>query len=230
MTFSLVARCRQTGMLGGAVSSSSPAVGSRCLFTTAGVGAALTQNFTDPLLGQQALALLAHGATAAQALDIVVANAEQADWRQLALIAPHGAPACFTGAQCLERKAMTLGSDCVAVGNLLADTRVTQAMVASFEASSGHLAARLVAAMQAGLAAGGETEAVHSAGLMVSHQQPWPIVNLRIDWTDGDPIAELAALWQRWEVVMPTYISRALTPQSAPAADPAISPVNAPAP
>lgn len=219
MTFSIVARCPETGMLGGAVCSSSPAVGARCLSAKRHVGAALTQNFTDPMLGQQCLELLARGASAQQAIDITRANAEQSDYRQLALIAPQGAPACFTGDLCMDTKAMAVGVHAVAIGNLLASADVPARMLETFEQSSGHLAGRLVAAMQAGLRAGGEIEAVHSAGVVVVQDLPWPIVDLRVDWTDSDPLAELESLWRRWESVMPIYVARALTPQTAPTTD-----------
>jgi uncharacterized Ntn-hydrolase superfamily protein len=219
MTFSIVARCTETGMLGGAVCSSSPAVASRCLSVRSQVGAALTQNFTDPTLGAKCTDLLAMGASAQQAMDIVVAGAEQAAYRQLALISLAGAPAAYTGTRCMDATAEAVGADCVAVGNLLASPQIAQRMVDAFAASRGHLATRLLDAMQAGLAAGGEREAVHSAGIVVSHDLAWPIVNLRIDWTPGDPISELQQLWQRWQLVMPTYMARALTPQHAPAED-----------
>lgn len=219
MTFSLVARCRETGMLGVAVSSSSPAVGARCAFARAGSGAVLTQNFTDPGLGRRGLELLARGASAEQTVAILARTASDAAFRQLAAIAPDGIPAWHTGEQCLLRRGGFTGEHCVAIGNLLAAEDVPQRMIAAFEASHGHLAQRLLDAMHAGLAAGGETEPVRSAGLLVVHELPWPIVDLRIDWSDANPIAALQSLWDLWQPRLPLYLARALQPADAPASD-----------
>nr|WP_281502839.1 DUF1028 domain-containing protein [Ancylobacter crimeensis] len=206
-------------MLGLAVSSSSPAVASRCIHARAGIGAFATQNFTDPTLGRRGLDLMEKGATAAQSIDIVSATASDAPFRQLAAIGPHASPAAFTGASCLAQTAEHFGSDCVAVGNLLASTGVPAAMVAAFEATGGHLAARLVAGLAAGLAAGGETEMVRSAGIVVVADLPWPVVDLRVDWHEADPIAELGRHWAVWEPRLPLYLARALRPAEAPASD-----------
>jgi uncharacterized Ntn-hydrolase superfamily protein len=73
--------------------------------------------------------------------------------------------------------------------------------------------------MRAGLEAGGEIEAVHSAGLKVVHELPWPIADLRVDWTEACPITELECLWALWEPRMPLYLARALQPAHAPAED-----------
>ncbi|WP_213879372.1 DUF1028 domain-containing protein [Pseudomonas sp. dw_358] len=219
MTFSLVARCPATGMLGVIVSSSSPAVAARCAFARAGHGAVLTQNFTDPSLGERGLELLARGASAEQTVDILARTASDPDYRQLAVITPKGVPAAHTGEHCLLRKAAATGIDCVAIGNWLAADTVPQHMVEAFEASTGHLAQRLLLALRAGLDAGGETEPVHSAGMKVVHELPWPIVDLRVDWTDDCPVTELQALWTLWEPRMPLYLARALQPADAPAED-----------
>jgi len=219
MTFSLVARCPNTGMLGVAVSSSSPAVAARCAHVRAGDGAVLTQNFTDPSLGERGLALLALGSSAEQTIEILARTASDPDFRQLAAIAPQGPPQTYTGSQCLQLQASAVGVDCAAIGNWLAADDVAQRMVQAFADSHGHLAQRLLIGLRAGLEAGGEIEAVHSAGLKVVHQLAWPIVDLRVDWTDACPVAELQALWTLWEPRMPLYIARALTPAEAPAED-----------
>jgi uncharacterized Ntn-hydrolase superfamily protein len=91
-------------------------------------------------------------------------------------------------------------------------------MVAAFERDpQAHLGERLVAALAAGLAAGGEEGPVRSAGLVVADEVPWPVADLRVDWTDGDPVAELAALWRLWAPQADAYVTRALDPASAPA-------------
>ncbi|MBD1550228.1 DUF1028 domain-containing protein [Pseudomonas typographi] len=219
MTFSLVARCASTGMLGVAVCSSSPAVAARCAYARAGIGAVLTQNFTDPSLGERGLELMSLGASATQAIEILARTASDPAYRQLAAIGPLGAPATHTGGLCLQATASAIGIDCAAVGNWLAAGDIAQRMVEAFTASQGHLAHRLLIAMRAGLEAGGEIEAVHSAGLKVMHEQPWPIADLRIDWTEACPITELEGLWALWEPRMPLYLARALQPAAAPAED-----------
>src|SRR5437588_5001080 len=104
MTFSLVGRCARTGMLGAVVTSSSIAVGSRCPFARADVGAVLTQHRTDPRLGPLALDLLARGFTAAQTKDAIIAATPHRDWRQLAIIDRGGLTASFSGAHVAGEK------------------------------------------------------------------------------------------------------------------------------
>ena len=88
-------------------------------------------------------------------------------------------------------------------------------MLAAFEASSGHLGERLMQALQAGLAAGGEAGPVHSAGLLVVDKLSWPTVDLRIDWSEDDPIALLYAAWQVYAPQIDSYVQRALNPTLA---------------
>jgi uncharacterized Ntn-hydrolase superfamily protein len=111
------------------------------------------------------------------------------------------------------------GDGAVAAGNLRADTGVVEAMVDAFESSAGdHLGDRLVAALTAGLIAGGEEGPVHAAGLLLADEVTWPVADLRVDWHD-DPIRELTALWRLWKPEMSTYVTRALEPSSAPSFD-----------
>jgi uncharacterized Ntn-hydrolase superfamily protein len=89
-------------------------------------------------------------------------------------------------------------------------------MIAAFVTASGGLGGRLLAAMRAGLDAGGEEGPVHSAGLLLVRDVPWPVANLRIDWSEADPIADLARLWEIYEPQLDAYVTRALDPTSAP--------------
>jgi len=216
MTFSIVARCAQTGQLGAAVSSSSPAVAARCIRTRAGVGAVASQNVTDPSLGDKALDLMARGASAVQALDILRSSAPHIEYRQLALIDAQGGTAGFSGAGGLGVVALAQGVDAVCAGNLLAHSEVPARMLAAFESAPGALAERLLAAMQAGLHSGGEAGPVHSAGLLVVDDVPWPVVDLRVDWTEGNPIDALAELWAQFAPQVASYRQRALDPSQAP--------------
>ena len=108
------------------------------------------------------------------------------------------------------------GEQCVAAGNMLANPGVIEAMVTAFETTSGHLADRLLAAMHAGVAGGGEAGPVHSAALVIVDDLLWPIVNLRVDWADEDPIGALDHLWQAYRGQLQAYIDRAINPQVAP--------------
>ncbi len=216
MTFSIVARCARTGRFGVAVASSSPAVAARCAYARAGVGAATTQNITDPRLGPRALDLMALGADAEQACAVVVAGAPHVAYRQLTMIDATGRTACFSGANVLGCHGSASGVDVISAGNLLANEGVPQAIVAAFEASVAlDLGARLVAAMQAGLDAGGEAGPIHSAGMKLVDQVAWPIADLRVDWSDA-PLADLAKLWAVYEPQMDAYVTRALNPTEAP--------------
>src|SRR5471032_1647200 len=99
MTFALAARCPRTGMLGAAVTTSSIAVGSRCVFARAGVGAVLTQHRTDPRLGPRGLDLLAEGFSAAAAIDRLTQDSQGIGWRQLAAVDKDGNTAWYHGAR-----------------------------------------------------------------------------------------------------------------------------------
>jgi uncharacterized Ntn-hydrolase superfamily protein len=216
VTFSLVGRDAATGMFGTVVASSSPCVAARCAHARAGAGAVASQNVTDPSLGTRLLALLADGASAESAIETLRADAPFIEFRQLTAVDRTGATAIWSGARTLGTNADARGVDCIAAGNLLADTDVPAAMVRSFESSAGEqVVERLVRALEAGLAAGGEAGPVRSCGLVAVDRVSWPIADLRVDWHD-EPIAGLRALWGVWEPQMQDYVTRALDPTSAP--------------
>ncbi|HMB75803.1 MAG TPA: DUF1028 domain-containing protein, partial [Kiloniellaceae bacterium] len=196
MTFSLAARCPETGMFGVAVSSSSPCVAARCAHARAGVGAVLSQNVTDPGLGTRLLDLMALGAGATEAVAIVRQTAPHCQYRQLIAVDREGSAAIFSGSEALGRCGEARGPGVASGGNLLADAAIPQIVVDGFLASQGHLGDRLLAAMQAGVAAGGEAGPIHSAGMMLVRETPWPVADLRVDWTEGCPVRELQALWE----------------------------------
>jgi uncharacterized Ntn-hydrolase superfamily protein len=217
MTFSLVARCARTGQFAVAVTSSSAAVAARCAFARAGVGAVTTQNITDPRLGPALLAALAEGLTAEAGLAHVLAGASHAEYRQLTVLDKTGRGAAWSGEKTLGVHAQALGQDAVSAGNLLANTHVPQAARAALLGTDPalELGARVIAAMQAGLAAGGEAGPIRSAGLIVVGTEAWPLADLRVDWHD-EPLAELARLWKVWAPQMHDYVIRALNPGAAP--------------
>lgn len=216
MTFSLIGRCAQSGMVGCIVSSSSPAVAARCAQVRASVGAAASQNVTDPRLAPRLLDLLACGRSPREAMVEIVEAEPNIEYRQLAAVDVSGRTAAYSGANALGRHATAEGDGAVAAGNLLADEGVVEAMVEAFERSAtDHLGDRLVAALVAGLATGGENGPVRSAGLLLADSVAWPVADLRVDWHD-DPIGELVALWSLWKPQMSSYVTRALEPAAAP--------------
>jgi uncharacterized Ntn-hydrolase superfamily protein len=216
MTFSVVARSPDARWFGIAIASSSPAVAARCAHARAGVGVVATQNITDPALGPQILDALAAGAGAAAALSGALAGTAHAAYRQLLVMGRSGPPALHTGSHALGTAGTAAGADCAAAGNLLAHGGVPAAMAAAFEAATGHFGSRLLEALQAGAVRGGEAGPVHSAGLLVVREMSWPIVDLRVDWSEADPIAALGALWRLYEPQIDDYVRRALSPAAAP--------------
>ncbi|MDC0239549.1 DUF1028 domain-containing protein [Candidatus Thioglobus sp.] len=217
MTFSVAGFCERTGMVGVAISSSSICVASRCPWVRAGVGAASTQNITDPSLGTAMLDIIAKDSSPEQAVQMVTKGRKFINYRQLTVIDIKGRSASFTGSETLGTHAVVMGDGCIAAGNLLVNTEVPQAMTDSFSKNSNlHLAERLLLALKAGLDAGGEEGPVHSAGIKVAHEHPWPLVDLRVDWSDEKPIDQLIELWRDFKGQMMDYNTRAIDPRSAP--------------
>jgi uncharacterized Ntn-hydrolase superfamily protein len=217
MTFSIVARCASSGQFGVAISSSSPAVAARCAHARAGIGAVATQNVTNPALGPLMLDHLSAGAGAGAAVAAARDADRFPDYRQLLAVDSSGATAVHSGARALGLWTSAKGRDCAAGGNLLASDRVPAAMVGAFEATGGTLGDRLVAALEAAIAAGGEAGPVRSAGLIVVRREHWPYAELRIDWLDdGCPVAALARAWLVYRPQADDYVTRALNPTAAP--------------
>jgi len=216
MTFSVVGMCRQTGMFGAAVTTSSIGVGSRCPFAQAGVGAVLTQHRTDPRLGPRGLELLAAGHSASQVMAALVQDDPAIGWRQLAIIDTQGETAYYHGDRISSIHAAAQGNAVCAIGNILRSEDVPQAMVEAFgQEPKAHLAERLLRALEAGLEAGGELKQVKSAALLVVHEQPFPLVDLRVE-LDPQPLAELRFLWELYRPQLELYVRRAIDPDSVP--------------
>lgn len=216
MTFSLVARCAETGMFGVAISSSSPAVAARCSYARAGVGAVASQNVTDPSLGPFALDMMQGGMSAAEAIAGVRDQGRHIAYRQVLAIDRQGRTAIHSGPKSLGIWTQAEGRDVASGGNLLANDGVPAAIVAGFEAAQGHLGDRLIAALRAGLSAGGEAGPVHSAGMMLVDKVNWPAADLRCDWTEDCPIEAVATAWDVYKPQLDAYVQRALDPTQAP--------------
>jgi len=215
MTFSLVAR-DATGAFGAAICSSSPAVAARCVHLADGVGGVNSQNVTDPRLGPALLGHLRDGRSAAAALDAVTSSTPSIDHRQLLVVDDAGRAAAFSGQRALGVFGDAVGDGVAAGGNMLAAARIPQLMVDAFTAAGGDLEERLLAAVRAAVAAGGEAGPVHSAGLSVVRDAGWRVTDLRVDWTDADPVAELERLVELWLPQRDDYVTRGLDPTAAP--------------
>ena len=217
MTFSLVARCKDSGMFGIAISSSSPAVAARCSWAEAGVGAVASQNITDPSLGPATLKLMRNGASAAESLAEITATTNFIDYRQLLVVDKNGNTHIHSGNKALGTVAEHATTNAASAGNLLDNTTIPKTMVETFHATPGHLGDRLTAALQAGLNAGGEAGPVHSAGLLLVDNVSWPVAELRCDWSgDACPIENIATAWEIYKPQLADYTQRALDPTRAP--------------
>jgi uncharacterized Ntn-hydrolase superfamily protein len=216
MTFSLLGRCARTGQFGAAVTTSSIAVGTRVPFLAAGVGGVLTQHRTDPRLGPRGLDLLRSGCSAQEAVAALVASTPHHRWRQVAVMDRTGRTAHFDGANVKPARSVAHAADVVALGNILANEGVAPAMAAAFLAApDAPLAERLMRALEAGEAAGGEHGDVTSACLAVVDRECFPLVDLRID-KDLAPLPALRRLWEEYAPLAEGFVTRALDPDDAP--------------
>jgi uncharacterized Ntn-hydrolase superfamily protein len=216
MTFSIAGRCARTGMLGVVVTTSSMAVGSRCAWAEANVGAVLTQHRTDPRLGPKILERLKGGASPEAIVRDLERDEPNLGWRQLVVLDASGKGAVFNGAKITSVQNAKVGRNCAAAGNILRNTDVVDAMVSSFEASEEQpLAERLMRAIEAGDAAGGELKQLKSAALLVVHRESFPFVDLRVD-LDSQPLVELRFLWELYQPSAEAYVVRAVDPDKAP--------------
>lgn len=213
MTFSIAAT-DGNGRLGLAISSSSPAVAARCAHLRDGVGVVSSQNITDPRLGNALLDRLQAGDGAQQAIHAVVRENPAAEYRQLVVLDAKGGSAVFSGRHTLGVFGDGRGPNSVAAGNMLADPDIAQALCDGFEAATGDLEERLMAALRAGEAAGGEVGPVRSAGISVVSGHGWIDTDLRVDWS-ADPIAELGHLLEVWLPQRQDYVVRGLDPAAS---------------
>ncbi|MBT8401817.1 MAG: DUF1028 domain-containing protein [Rhodothermia bacterium] len=198
-TYSIVARDAATGQLGVAVQTHWFAVGRRVPWARAGVGAVATQSFTNPSYGPRGLAMLESGMTAQETLDSLVATDDGRDLRQAAVIGANGDVAAWTGPRCIQHAGHLTGDNFSVQANMMLSDRVWPAMAYAFEESRGPLAERLLLALEAGEAAGGDIRGKQSAALIVVDAErasgPWAgrVVDLRVD-DSPTPLDELRRL------------------------------------
>jgi uncharacterized Ntn-hydrolase superfamily protein len=214
MTFTILGRCPETSRLGGAVTTSDVAVGARVLFGRAGVAVAATQHRTDPRLGPALLERLQDGLAPEQAVAAVAAGTSDRAWRQLGVLDARGRSAAYSGGHVWPVCAEVAGEDCLVIGNMLAGPAVAPAMRDAFvERAREDLCDRLLAALDAGERAGGETGGgdLRSAALLVVERESFPFADLRVD-DDPEPLRRLRALWETYRPLAAQFVARALTP------------------
>jgi uncharacterized Ntn-hydrolase superfamily protein len=190
-TFSIVARCERSGELGVAVATAVPAVGSMCPYFVAGVGAASTQSWVNPYLAIRALAAMGAGLSTDQALDQALAQDDGAAGRQIGLIGTAGPGQAWTGGACTPWCGQFTGPDYAIQGNMLVGEDTLLAMRAAwFARPQDDLAERLMVALEAADAAGGDMRGKQSAALKVVGAEAYAQVDLRVD-EHPQPVAEL---------------------------------------
>ncbi len=138
------------------------------------------------------------------------------EYRQVLAVDSSGQTAIHSGSNTLgawaEAKAINVASG----GNLLSSRQVPQAIVDGFLNAKGHIGDRLIAAMLAGVAEGGEEGPVHSAGMIIVDKVAWPVAELRCDWSEDCPIENIATAWQIYKPQLDAYLQRAIDPREAP--------------
>ncbi len=198
-TYSIVARDAATGELGVAVQSHAFSVGSGVTWAEAGVGAVATQSFIDPSYGPLGLDLMRAGRSAPDALKGLLAADDGRDVRQVAMIDSSGRVAAHTGAKCIPSAGNHVGDGYSVQANLMDNDTIWPAMAKAFESAHGDLAERMLQALDAAQAAGGDIRGMESAAILVvkgvSSGKPWQdkIFDLRVE-DSTQPLAELRRL------------------------------------
>lgn len=215
-TYSVAGRCPSTGAMGAVVTSSSPAVGARCVWAKAGTGVILTQNVTDPRLADVGLCALERGFGAPDVLRSMKAVSPYPEHRQLAVVDAEGATDVFTGDKALGVPGQFQAEGVVSIGNLLSDATIPEAMGRRFEERGDlSLPDRLLASIEVGFQMGGELDQERSIALLVYTDAPFPYVDLRVDYSD-DPLGGLKSLWEIYGPQAEDYKVRAIVPDQAP--------------
>lgn len=194
-TFSITARCKKTGMLGIAVSTARPAVGSLAVYVQPRVGAIATQAALNPYFGVDGLKYLEQGMTAEEVMERVKSEDEEYEKRQLAIVDNEGRTAGYTGKETVEWAGHYFGDQFVVAGNMLVGEGVINAMAEAYETSDlDFLPERLLAALRAGQDAGGDKRGKQSAALKVFGDLDYPVVDIRAD-EDEDPVTDLERIY-----------------------------------
>ena len=194
MTWSLIARDPESGAFAIAVATKNFAVGCRVPFAQSGVGAIATQALSNPFYGVRGLRFLREDLPADEVTKTLTAGDDGRDQRQVHMIDRHGRIAAHTGTACVDWCGHTAGENFSVAGNMLAGPAVIEQTAKAFTANSAlPLPRRLIAALKAGEAAGGDKRGKQSAALVIYGEEEWPDIDLRVD-DHTDPLAELERL------------------------------------
>lgn len=220
-TFTMIGRCAETGLLGICMTSSPLSVAARCPFIKPNLAAVSTQAYTDPGLGPLALNLLEAGYAPEKVLLELHASDEWAEYRQHGIVDRNGRSAAFTGSSNLDWKGHLNGPNYVAMGNYLTSEKVVDAMAKTFVDSAKEiLEERLLRAIEAGRAAGGEKGGHLSAGLIVYCRDPYSRTDLRVDMypsqpgQSGDAVDELRRIFTVYKPLIRYYEERPRNPHA----------------
>lgn len=195
MTFSITARCQETGQLGVAVSTKLPAVGNLCPYAESGIGAIATQSFVNPYIGINGLQYLKESHNASEVLDIVLNEDPDPEMRQVCIVDSHGKSAAFTGEKCDGWSGHLTGENYAVAGNMLVGGETVKDMVRTFEDNSDlSLGERLLKSLESGQKAGGDKRGRQSAALLVVDREKYPFIDLRVD-EHKNPVKELRRIY-----------------------------------
>jgi uncharacterized Ntn-hydrolase superfamily protein len=208
MTWSIVAHDEASGAFAVAVATRAFAVGASCPYVRSGVGAVSTQSFTNRYLGPAVLDLMQQGVSPPEAIERALAPDEGRHLRQLHAVDAQGRTAAWTGKHCVEWCGERTGPHLSVAGNMLAGADVVGATFDTFRAR-GDLALpeRLMVAMEAGEAAGGDRRGRQSAAMLVTTTEDFPDLNLRVD-DHAEPLGELRRLLGLWRQGWPRWPTR----------------------
>ncbi len=206
MTYTIVARDPATGQFGVAVQTCNLAVGAWVPWAEGGVGAVATQARAERTYGTLGLDLMRGGKSAPAALTSLLASDEHAAVRQVAMIDTHGEIAIHTGERCFPMAGSTTGDGFCTLANMMAQDTVWDAMAQAYAAAEGDFASRLMAALHAAQAEGGDMRGKQTAALLIvdSQRSAIPLINLRVDY-DPDPLTKLDAMLHRNRAFMAEY-------------------------
>ncbi|MEO8251714.1 MAG: DUF1028 domain-containing protein [Chloroflexota bacterium] len=195
-TFSIVGRCERTGQLGVAVSTADVGAGRMVTWARAGVGAVATQSWPSLYLAIDALRLMEEGLSAPEAMDRVLSDDPGREVRQLGMVDADGGSASFSGIECTTWYGEVSGRNFAAQGNMLIAGETVSAMADSFrETADLDLAERLVRALEAGQAGGGDKRGRQCSALLVVDREEYPLWDLRVD-EHPQPVAELRRIFE----------------------------------
>jgi len=218
-TFSLIGRCERTGMFGIAIATSEMAVGSRCIHVAPNVGAVVTQASTNPRLGHLGLSLLRAGYPAPRALAEIAASDQFVERRQLGCLDVSGLAVARTGSENKPWAGHRVERNVVVTANAVVGAGVADAMFQAFQGGAElPLWERLLRALEAGKAAGGQPNGEVSSGLYVVDREPYAMVDLRVD-LNPEPVRELRRLANVYFPLVPYYNLRPRDPSVPSAAE-----------